>query len=431
MQMKVSTLKAKSALFDVNKIKGSENKILTATKDIRKDYDSSRGFGLATLTAITTYKDPKQGFKSRDEFESLLYEALAHGASDIFISPDRPITMMKDLELYSLTHRIINRDEALHILRTIADENAYLVLINNRFINKAYRILQKDASGKETRYNFRVNVSRTSYRGSGDSFQITLRTISGIPPHFSKVGLDEDFIKRSLPHNGCYIIGGITGSGKSTTLASNIRYVLENNTHIRGNILTHNEPIEYEYDAIESTHSIVSQSEIPNNFETFADANREAMRRRPAAVEIGELRDKETISAALELSLTGHPVFATVHATTVDKIIPRMLKRFKHEEHLQAAADIIGSVYTLIAQRLVKDVNGKVFAVREHLILSPQLKEELLLIDDIHAQQKFIRELMINSDGSDPNISKSFRKQADDLLKAGRLHEDYYYKLIY
>ena len=81
--MKVSTLKAKSALFDVNKIKGSENKILTATKDIRKDYDSSRGFGLATLTAITTYKDPKQGFKSRDEFESLLYEALAHGASDI------------------------------------------------------------------------------------------------------------------------------------------------------------------------------------------------------------------------------------------------------------------------------------------------------------------------------------------------------------
>ena len=70
MQMKVSTLKAKSALFDVNKIKGSENKILTATKDIRKDYDSSRGFGLATLTAITTYKDPKQGFKSRDEFES-------------------------------------------------------------------------------------------------------------------------------------------------------------------------------------------------------------------------------------------------------------------------------------------------------------------------------------------------------------------------
>ncbi|MEC5498764.1 hypothetical protein P9867_020670 [Acinetobacter baumannii] len=60
-----------------------------------------------------------------------------------------------------------------------------------------------------------------------------------------------------------------------------------------------------------------------------------------------------------------------------------------------------------------------------------QLKEQLLLIDDIHAQQKFIRELMINSDGSDPNISKSFRKQADDLLKAGRLHEDYYYKLIY
>lgn len=429
--MTVSTLRQSSSIFDVDKIKGSEKRILTATKDIRKEFDNSRGFGLPTLTAITTYKDPKRGFKSREEFESLLYEALAHGASDIYISPDRPITMIKDLDLYSLTHRIINRDEAIHILKTIADENAYLVLINNKYINKAYRILQKDGTGKEVRHNFRVNVSRTTFKGSGDSFQITLRTISGVPPHFSQLGLDEDFILRSLPHNGCYIIGGVTGSGKSTTLASNIRYVLQNDTHIRGNILTHNEPIEYEYDSIQSSHSFVSQSEIPNNFETFADANREAMRRRPAAVEIGELRDKETISAALELSLTGHPVFATVHATTVDKIIPRMLKRFKHEEHLQAAADIIGSVYTLIAQRLVKDVNGKVFAVREHLIFSPQLKEKLLLIDDIQAQQNFIRDLMINSDGTDPNISKSFRKQADDLRAAGRLHEDYYHKLIY
>lgn len=429
--MTVSTLRPKSTIFDIDTIKGSEKKILTATKDIRKEFDISRGFGLATLTAITTYKDPKRGFKTREEFESLLYEALAHGASDIFISPDRPITMMKDLDLYSLTHRNINRDEALQILQTIAGDNAYLVLMNNKYTNKAYRILKKDGTGKEVRHNFRVNVSRTSFRGSGDSFQITLRTISGVPPHFSKLGLDEDFLISSLPHNGCYIIGGVTGSGKSTTLASNIRYVLENDTHIRGNILTHNEPIEYEYDSIQSSHSIVSQSEIPNNFETFADANREAMRRRPAAVEIGELRDRETISAALELSLTGHPVFATVHATTVDKIIPRMLKRFKHEEHLQAAADIIGSVYTLIAQRLVKDVNGKVFAVREHLIFSPQLKEKLILIDDIQAQQNFIRNLMINSDGTDPNISKSFRKQADDLRAAGRLHEDYYHKLIY
>lgn len=416
-------------LFEVSRIKTSEQKIQSATKDIRPHIDKSRGFGLPTLTAITTYKDPKQGFKYKAEVESLLYEAMAHGASDIFIHPDKPITMMKDLDLYSITHRIINRDEAREILKIIAGDNATLLLSRNKYINKSYRILQRDGTGKEIRHNFRVNVSQTTYKGSSDAFQIVLRTISGAPPHFAKIGLEEDFVRRSLPYNGCYIIGGVTGSGKSTTLAATFRYILENDTHIKGNILTHNEPIEYEYDSIDSAHSIVQQSEIPTNFESFHDANREAMRRRPAAAEIGELRDRETISAALELSMTGHPVFATVHATTVDRIIPRMLSRYKHEEHLQAATDIISTAYTLIAQRLIKDVDGKVFAVREHLIFTPELKDEILKIDSILDQQKFIRKLMNDSDGTDPNISKTFKKQGLDLLNAGRINDEYFKKL--
>lgn len=418
-----------TSLFEVSRIKNSEQKIQSATKDIRPNIDKSRGFSLPTLTAITTYKDPKQGFKYKEEVESLLYEAMAHSASDIFIHPDKPIVMMKDLEFFSITHRIINRDEAREILRIIAGDNATLLLSRNKYINKSYRILQKDGTGKEIRHNFRVNVSQTTYKGSSDAFQIVLRTISGIPPHINKVGLDEDFVKRSLPYNGCYIIGGVTGSGKSTTLAATIRYILQNDTHIKGNILTHNEPIEYEYDSIESSHSLTQQSEIPTNFESFHAANREAMRRRPSAVEIGELRDRETISAALELSMTGHPVFATVHATTVDRIIPRMLSRYKHEEHLQAATDIISAAYTLIAQRLIKDINGKVFAVREFLIFTPELKEEILKIDSILDQQKFIRNLMSTSDGSNPYISKSFKKQGLDLLNSGRITEEYYSKL--
>lgn len=417
--------------FDTSKIQQSEQKIHSATKDIRALYDPSRGFDLPTLTSLTTYKDPQQGFKDVKEFEALLYEAMAHGASDIFIHADKPITMLKDLDLFALTHRPINRDEVRTILSFIAGDQASLILNKNKQLNKAWRILEKDGSGREIRHNFRVNASQTTWKGSSDTFQIVLRTISPEPPEYSKIGLTEEFVRLTLPYNGLYIIAGVTGSGKSTTLASKLRYILEHDTHIKGNILTHNEPIEYEYDSIKSTHSIIHQSEIPTNFASFYDANREAMRRRPAAAEIGELRDKETIGSALELSMTGHPVFATVHATTVDKIVDRMLKRFEVEEHLQVASDLIGSAYTFIAQRLIKDVDGKVFAVREHLVFSPEIKEAILNLDSHHEQQRYIQTLMRDSDGSDPCISKSFRKQGKELFDSGRIDQAYYNKLLY
>jgi defect-in-organelle-trafficking protein DotB len=104
-------------------------------------------------------------------------------------------------------------------------------------------------------------------------------------------------------------MAGETGSGKSTTLSSFIRYILEEDTHIQGNIITIEEPIEFRYNEIQSRHSVISQSQVPEHFSSFALAVREAMRRKPALLLVGELRDQESFSAAIELSQTGHPYF--------------------------------------------------------------------------------------------------------------------------
>lgn len=418
------------SLFEKGAIKNSQQQIDSVSNEIRTYVDAKRGFLIPTITALTPYKDPARNFSELHQVEELLLEAIAHKASDIFIHADQPVTMLKDLDLYSITHRPINQKEADFFLAVVAGGDiATSVLKKNKKINRAFR-LYKTIGGVAARYNFRVNASQTTFKGSSETFQLVLRIIATEPPDFNKIGLDEDFLKLTLPHSGMYVIGGVTGSGKSTTLAATFKYILQNFTHIRGNILTHNDPIEYEFDGVQSTHSQVVQSEIPTNFETFADANAEAMRRRPAAVEIGELRLKSSINAAIEIAMTGHPVFATVHATTVAKIIPRLLNRFDHTEQAQAAADIIGSSHTFIAQRLIKNVAGKVFAVREHLILTPENIDEMLDLPDVQKQQNYIRKLMNQSDGSDPRISLTFLKQAERLKANGTIDQANFLKLM-
>lgn len=418
------------SLFEKGAIESSQQQIDSASKEIRTHVDAKRGFLIPTITALTPYKDPPRGFSEREQVEALLLEAIAHKASDIFIHADQPVTMLKDLDLYSLTHRPINQKEADFFLSVVAGGDiATSVLKKNKKINRAFR-LYKTIGGVESRHNFRVNASETTFKGSSETFQIVLRIIATEPPDFNKVGIDEAFLNLTLPQSGMYIIGGVTGSGKSTTLAATFKYILQHHTHIRGNILTHNDPIEYEFDGVQSAHSQVVQSEIPTNFENFADANAEAMRRRPAAVEIGELRNKSSIMAAVEIAVTGHPVFATVHATTVAKIVPRLLSRFDHTEHAQAAADIIASAHTFIAQRLIKNVDGKVFAVREHLILTPANIDEMLDLPDMQKQQNYIRRLMNQSDGTDPRISLTFIKQAQQLKASGVIDQANYLKLM-
>ena len=109
-----------------------------------------------------------------------------------------------------------------------------------------------------------------------------MRLIPSKPPKYSDIGVELEYLLKCIPRIGIVYMAGETGSGKSTTLSSFIRYILEEDTHIQGNIITIEEPIEFRYNEIQSRHSVISQSQVPEDFSSFALALREAMRRKPA-----------------------------------------------------------------------------------------------------------------------------------------------------
>lgn len=378
-----------------------------------------------------SYRDPA-AFNSKDEHLRPLFKEIdCHKASDIIILESQPILINIQNKLYAATQRNITKTEAEWFLSELAGRTAIASINKRQAINTSYSLFQgNDLSSIELNNNYtrergsyRVNVSGTRLRGT-PSFQIVLRTIPSQPIPYDKLGMNEIFVKRCCPTNGIVLIAGVTGSGKSTTLASIIRYILENFTPIRGNIITHEEPIEYTFDGIFSEHSIVAQSQIPENFNSFYEANREALRRKPAGIVVGELRDTETITSAMEASLTGHPVFATVHAGSITDIITRLLTKFEGNK-AAALYDIISTSSMFIAQRLIPDVKGKLFAVREHLYFTEDIKNKIKHLSDPNQINNVVNEIMQNG-SNDPNAiaSLTFENQGKILLQEGKINKD-------
>lgn len=383
--------------------------------------------GLRKLPRLTKYTDPRR-FNSDEHLRDMFYEVIEHKASDIYISENKPISVLVDGKLFALTYRIIEKGESQWILGAIAGQTALTSITSQTAINTTYGLFDRDEKkitlvGNRVKNNFRVNVSGTRNQGV-DAFQIVMRAIPSDPYPYHVLNLDERFVKRCCPPKGIVLIAGVTGSGKSTTLSSIIRYILENDTPIKGNLITHEEPIEFTYDNIQTTHSIIVQSQIPENFKSFGAANREAMRRKPALILLGELRDSETIESAVEASLTGHPVFGTVHSSAVTEIIPRLLAQFPPSQKSQALFDIISTVEVLIAQRLIPKANGKLMAVQEYLHFTPAIRQRLLEIDDPLVINRQIHQLMAEGQFNIEHYSSpTFEVQGRKLFEEGVIDE--------
>lgn len=382
--------------------------------------------GLKAVDWISDYQEPPR-FNSGKDVEALFQEIQYQDVSDIYIAETYPIIIKKNGDLYGITRRTIDRGEADTILLHLTRSSAVGELNSGKPVNSCFIMLDVNKEkvtkmGGPARVSFRVNASAISIAGR-HSFQIVMRAIPSEPLHYSKIGLDKEFVHSCCPTNGIVIIAGETGSGKTTTLASIFREILEGDTLIKGNLLTHEEPIEFNYDSIYSSHSIINQSQIPENFKSFKDANREAMRRKPAALLLGELRDEETIDASVELALTGHPVFGTVHSTDVSTIVSRMVSRFPLQAQSRACFDIIDCGRVFISQRLVKNIKtNRLFGVREYLFLTSEFRAKLKALSDPIAINNEITRTMRESDGKGI-ASLNFENQAIILREQGVIDE--------
>ena len=240
-------------------------------------------------------------------------------------------------------------------------------------------------------YRFRVNVTACLV-GGYQGLQATLRTIASAPPPLETMNLPEDMKEVLNLPQGIFVVSGATGSGKSTLLSSIIAdFVKKEDSNLK--ILTYEAPIEYVYDDIPSPSSIVSQTEIPRYLPSFAAGIRNALRRKPGLILIGEARDQETIEAVINAALTGHPVYTTVHSNGVADTLRRMITIFPAEERDARLYDLIETTKLLVWQALVSKKDGTRTPIREYLILSEEVRDQLVDVTPDEVVTK-IRELL-------------------------------------
>ena len=324
----------------------------------------------------TTYLMPDEP-KDRigpEDLDRLLGFLVQHDASDITIQTDEKIYAEIYGVLYQTTKRRMSKNEVAFLLNAIYGPNGTTQLASGEDLDTYYEF----RPSRVERYRFRVNATACLVEGY-TGIQITMRSIPTTPPELSEMGLPENIVENIAPLEGAVYVTGATGSGKSTLLASIIRSFAEDPDCNR-KILTYEAPIEFVYDSIEKTSCLVSQSEIPKHLPSFEAGIRNALRRKPRLILVGECRDRETIDALLEASLTGHPVYTTVHSNGVAETVRRLVNSFPEEERNSKILDLVETMRLVIWQRLVPTVDKKRTPLREYLVFDPAIRNKLAVM---------------------------------------------------
>jgi defect-in-organelle-trafficking protein DotB len=315
---------------------------------------------------------------SVEDFRALLMSCVMSGASDVTIQSDQqPRAEIHGL-LYRATRRPWGPSEVDQVLmEAYGGANARTEINGQRVLDFSYELNLPDGS----RQRFRCNAIGIFGR-DGQGVEITLRALPSVTPSLPAVSLTEEETAALSPRDGIIIIGGATGSGKSTTMAAITRSHLENISR-PVKIVDIQAPIEYTFrdvtNALTGSSSVIGQSEVGRHIRAFSDGVHAALRRKPHIINVGEARDFETIQASIEASLTGHLVYTTTHAGSVADAVRRLLSVFPASERESRAYDLVSALRFLMVQHLLPRVDrpGRV-PVREYVRFTPRLRERLL-----------------------------------------------------
>lgn len=319
---------------------------------------------------------PEEPSRFTDEVvDPFLLWCVKKNASDITIQSDRPAYNEIYGTLYPSTYRPLDAADLNVFLTKIYGPEAGARLASGHDLDLSYEI----RPDRNTRIRFRVNVTAVLSRGR-DSASITMRVLPNEPPTMTDLNVEADIINSWAPRQGMVVVTGPTGSGKTTLLAAGIRMMMERKRGC-GKVLCYEAPIEYVYDAIKSPRSLISQTEIPRHLPDFARGVRNALRRKPNIILVGEARDRETISAAIEAAQTGHLVYTTTHTTGVAATIQRMVATFEAGERSDRAYALMETMRLVVTQALVPKVTGGRIGVREWMRFPDEVRDKLLDMD--------------------------------------------------
>lgn len=307
----------------------------------------------------------------KENVEQILLHCASINASDIILRTGCPVMVQRYAQYYPITRRPLSDIEVSFALNDIYGPNGTSILKGGEEIDRSHDIWPD----RNTRVRFRMNATSCVVDGV-TGIEITLRVIVSTPPKWEDLGVEKAIEDAIAPAQGMVLITGETGSGKSTLLASNIRRILESPDNNR-RIITYEKPIEYVYDDIECTLPLVTQTEIGRNLKEFDDGIRNAMRRNPSIILIGESRDKMTMEQSIAAANTGHLLYTTIHSNGVSSTMRRMVNLFSEGERDAKMFDILDSLRLVVTQRLLGTVDGKRCAVREFLEFDREVKNIL------------------------------------------------------
>jgi twitching motility protein PilT len=284
--------------------------------------------------------------------DKLLQACVKQGASDIHIVVGQPPVFRLHGRMRKLETKTLEADDTVGLMKSIAPDRCQRELQEKGSADFGF------AFGDMAR--FRVSIFKQ--RGV---ISMVLRQIPNDKLTPEQLGLPECVVKLCLRPRGLFLVTGPTGSGKSTTLASLIHYLNENVDH---HIITIEDPIEFYHNHIKST---INQREIGVDVGSFAEAIRRALRQDPDVILVGEMRDLETIQAAITAAETGHVVFGTLHTNSAQSTVNRVIDAFPGNLQDQVRTQLSTSLIGVVAQTLLPRINGGRVAAYEVLIVTP------------------------------------------------------------
>jgi twitching motility protein PilT len=307
--------------------------------------------------------EPKR--TNEPEVNKLFRMVMKLEASDLHLKVGQPPMMRLKGDIRKADMRPLTQEDMERLILPLLDPKKRKILDDEGGVDYSYVVGQDEC-------RFRVSLFKQRGRLS-----LISRRVNNFIPKFKDLGLPESIEKLCNFPEGLVILAGVTGSGKSTTIASMLDYIAEREPL---HILTIEDPIEFTFT---DKKAYINQREIGLDVIDWHKALKDAVREDPDVILVGELRDVETFEAAINAAETGHLVFGTIHASTSPSTINRILDLFPVAKHNAVRKGLANNLRAIIAQKLLKGLKKPRHPTNEIMIVNPTIKKLIAEGEDL------------------------------------------------
>jgi twitching motility protein PilT len=307
---------------------------------------------------------PAADVRREPEVNKLFRLVMKYEGSDLHLKVGQPPMMRLRGDIRKMEMRPLTQEDMERLLLPALNPRQRKILDEEGGVDFSYVIGQDEC-------RYRVSLFKQRNRLS-----LVARRVSNIIPDFKALGLPESIEKLCHFSEGMIIFAGVTGSGKTTSIASMLDYIAAREPL---HILTVEDPIEYTYT---DKKSYINQREIGLDVCDWHKALKDAVRQDPDVILVGELRDIDTFEAAVNAAETGHLVFGTIHASSAATTINRILDLFPPDKHAAIRQALANNLKAVVAQKLVKGLKKPRVPTNEIMIVNPIIRKLIIEVRD-------------------------------------------------